>query len=46
MIPADEVSVQARYEEWLRLNHLSMEPGLAGAEHHFIFDDQALSKFS
>jgi hypothetical protein len=36
----DEVTVPARYEEWLRLSHLSMEPGLAGAEHAFVFDDR------
>jgi hypothetical protein len=40
---ADEVSVQAVYEEWFRLAHLSMEPGLAGAEHIFPFEDRELT---
>jgi hypothetical protein len=39
---AADVAISARYEEWLRVSHLAMEPQLASAEHPFIFDNQEL----
>jgi hypothetical protein len=35
----DIVSVDARYDEWFPVTHLSMPPSLAGAEHQFTFED-------
>lgn len=37
------VSVEARYDEWLRVAHLSMPPSLAGAEHRFTFEDASVT---
>jgi hypothetical protein len=39
----DIVSVKARYDEWLRVAHLSMPPSLAGAEHRFTFEDASVT---
>jgi hypothetical protein len=38
----DIVSVDARYDEWLCVTHLSMPPTLAGAEHQFTFEDASV----
>src|SRR6202158_1063253 len=40
---ADEVLIQAQYEEWFRLARLSMEPSLADAKHQFIFEGRELT---
>ena len=39
----NEELIEAHYEEWFRLAHLSMEPSLAGEEHHFVLEGRELT---
>jgi len=39
----DIVLVDARYDEWFRVTHLSMPPTLAGAEHQFTFEHASVT---
>ena len=39
----DIVLVDARFDEWFRVTHLSMPPTLAGAEHQFTFEHASVT---